>query len=92
MTLNTTVIGALKMGRMKRHPGGTRVSLKQETEEVSKVWERLGLSRDDYMMLYWDFPNKKVMAIDHVGRHSAVGDIYDIATDDGHVVSFKIKG
>jgi len=60
-------------------------------KDVAKVWEILGLSRDDYMMLYWNFPNKKVMAIDHVGKHSAVGDIYDVVTDDGHVVDFKIR-
>jgi len=40
---------------------------------------------------YWDFPNKKVMVIDHLGHHSAVGDICDIVTDDDNVVSFKIK-
>ncbi len=60
-------------------------------KDVATVWEILGLSRDDYMMLYWDLPNKKVMAIDHVGHPSAVGDIYDNTTDDGQVVSFKIR-
>lgn len=60
-------------------------------KEVAGVWELLGLSSDDYMMLYWDFPNKKVMAINHVGHHRPVGDIYDTATNkEGHVVSFKI--
>lgn len=59
--------------------------------DVAKVWEILGLSHFDYMMLYWDFPNKKVMAVNHIGEHSAVGDIYDIVTSNEHVVSLKIK-
>ncbi len=56
-----------------------------------KVYEKLGLSPDDYMMLYWDLPNKRVMAIDHIGGHSTVGDIYDVVTKDGCVVSFRIR-
>lgn len=59
--------------------------------DVEKAWETLGLSPDDYMMLYWDFPNKRVMDIDHVGKHTPVGDIYDIVTEGTDVVSFKIR-
>lgn len=60
--------------------------------DVEKVFEKLGLSQDDYMMLYWDFPQKKVMAIDHLGKHHVpVGDIYDLVTEEGNVASFKIK-
>lgn len=58
---------------------------------TKKVYEELGISPDDYMMLYWDFPNKYVMAIDHIGKHTTVGDIYDIIAKDGCVVSFKIR-
>ena len=60
-------------------------------KDVEKAWEALGLSPDDYMMLYWDFQNKRVMAIDHVGKHTPVGDIYDIVTEGTNVVSFKIR-
>jgi len=59
--------------------------------EVKKVWETLGISRDDYMMLYFDFPKKKVMALDHVAKHVPVGDIYDLVTEEGKVISFKIR-
>ncbi len=59
--------------------------------DTKRVYEKLGLSPDDYMMLYWDFPNKHVMAIDHIGKHSTVGDIYDVVNEKGCVVSFGIK-
>lgn len=59
---------------------------------VEKVFEKLGISQDDYMMLYFDFPQKKVMAIDHLGKqHVPVGDIYDLVIKGGNVMSFKIK-
>ena len=60
-------------------------------EDVEKVWQILGVSPDNYMMLYWDIPNEKVMAIDHVGKHSHVGDIYDLVIKDGCVFGFKIR-
>lgn len=61
-------------------------------KDVARAWEFLGLSPDDYMMLYWDFPNQKVMAVDHLGKHhTPVGDIYNLVIEDDHVVSFKIK-
>lgn len=64
---------------------------KQAPEDIYKVYDSLGLSRDDYMMLYWDLPNKKVMGIDHLGHARPVGDVYDLEIEDGHVGRFKIK-
>jgi len=58
---------------------------------IEKVWEILDLSHDDYMMLYWDFPNEKVMAIDHIGKETPVGEIHDVVTKGNNVVSFKIR-
>jgi len=69
--------------------------------DVEKLWKILGLSLDDYMMLYWDLPNKRIMAIDHRGKHTPVGEIYDIVTQlrpikvrpgiGTNVVSFKVR-
>jgi len=60
-------------------------------ENTVRVCEKLGVLPGDYMMFYWDFSNEKVMAIDHIGKHSTVGDIYDVVAKDGCVVSFKIR-
>jgi len=60
-------------------------------QDVAKVWKILGLSRDDYMMLSWDFLNNKVMGYDHLGKSTPVGDIYDIVTKGTNIVSFKIR-
>lgn len=59
--------------------------------DVKKVWEELGVSHDNYMMLYWDFKNKKVMAIDHVFKHVPVGELYDIVIKDDCLVSLKVR-
>ena len=60
-------------------------------QDVEKVYEVLGLSPDDYMMLSWDFLNNKVMGYDHLGNPTPVGDIYDIVTKGTNIGNLKIR-
>ncbi len=71
--------------------GGGMEEVEERRSNTMRAYEKLGISPDDYMMLYWDFPNERVMAIDHMGKESIVGDIYDIVTKDECVISYKIR-